>query len=207
MCGAFDAAEKAFGTVTILINNAGIPHADGSMRYRKNLAPRAGHQSRCCALLGAGGGAAHDRGQEAGPIVNIASILGFAVSKGVAPIGRQGGGGAAHAGARARTFVPRRARDAIAPGFFATEINEDYLKDNPALTRSIPAGRIGEMPTSTARCCCLPRMRAASWPARRSLSTADRFWRSPGPSSALSSATGRRMSPFPRPAAPPCRTG
>ncbi len=25
---AFDAAEKAFGTVTILVNNAGITHAD-----------------------------------------------------------------------------------------------------------------------------------------------------------------------------------
>src|SRR5262249_36493566 len=35
--------------------------------------------------------------------------------------------------------------NAIAPGFFATEINEEYLKDNVALTRSIPASRIGAM--------------------------------------------------------------
>ena len=28
MVRAFDAAEKAFGTVTILINNAGVTHAD-----------------------------------------------------------------------------------------------------------------------------------------------------------------------------------
>src|SRR5438270_6884265 len=28
MVRAFDAAEKAFGTVTILVNNAGITHAD-----------------------------------------------------------------------------------------------------------------------------------------------------------------------------------
>ena len=67
MVRAFDAAEKAFGTVTILVNNAGITHADRVHRHaRGDLAPRDRHQSRCGALLGAGGRAAHDRRQEAG---------------------------------------------------------------------------------------------------------------------------------------------
>src|SRR5471030_789685 len=32
MTRAFDAAEKAFGTVTILVNNAGIVHEDGDRK-------------------------------------------------------------------------------------------------------------------------------------------------------------------------------
>jgi 3-oxoacyl-[acyl-carrier protein] reductase len=34
--------------------------------------------------------------------------------------------------------------NAIAPGFVVTEINDDYLKSRPEMTRSIPAGRFGE---------------------------------------------------------------
>jgi len=34
--------------------------------------------------------------------------------------------------------------NAIAPGFVVTEINDEYLKSRPDMTRNIPAGRFGE---------------------------------------------------------------
>ena len=83
---AFDAAEKAFGTVTILVNNAGI--AQSSTRavevtpeeWRKVLgldldAVFYNAQEAARRMLAAG---------KKGAIVNIASVLGFGVSKGVA---------------------------------------------------------------------------------------------------------------------------
>ena len=67
MVRAFDAAEKAFGTVTILVNNAGVDACGPRRRdARGRMAARARHQSRRGALLGAGGRAPHDRGEEAG---------------------------------------------------------------------------------------------------------------------------------------------
>jgi len=34
--------------------------------------------------------------------------------------------------------------NAIAPGFVVTEINEEFLKSRPDMTRNIPVGRFGE---------------------------------------------------------------
>ena len=86
MTRAFDAAEKAFGTVTILVNNAGI--AQSSKRaievtaeeWRKVLsvdldAVFYNAQEAARRMLAA---------KKPGAIINIASVLGFGVSKGVA---------------------------------------------------------------------------------------------------------------------------
>ena len=52
-------------------------------------------------------------------------------------------------GLREEGFTVEHAADgvrvnAIAPGFVITEINEDYLKGRPDMTRNIPVGRLGE---------------------------------------------------------------
>jgi 3-oxoacyl-[acyl-carrier protein] reductase len=149
MARAFDAAEKAFGTVTILVNNAGI--AQSSRRaievteeeWRKVLsvdldAVFYNAQEAARRMLAA---------KQPGAIINIASVLGFGVSKGVA----------AYAVAKAAVVQLTKALavelafkgvrvNAIAPGWFVTEINDKYLtgEAGDALKRAIPMGRFGK---------------------------------------------------------------
>ena len=85
MVRTFDQAEKAFGTVTILVNNAGI--AQSSRRAVEVT------EEEWRKVLGVDVDALFYNAQEAarrmlaakkpGSIVNIASVLGFGVSKGV----------------------------------------------------------------------------------------------------------------------------
>jgi 3-oxoacyl-[acyl-carrier protein] reductase len=84
MAGAFDAAEKTFGTVTILVNNAGVAHAARAVElaeeeWRRVLSTDLDAVFFCAQeaarrMLAAKSG---------GAIVNIASVLGFGVDKGV----------------------------------------------------------------------------------------------------------------------------
>jgi 3-oxoacyl-[acyl-carrier protein] reductase len=143
---AFDAAEKAFGTVTILVNNAGITHADRVHEMPEETWRR---------VLGTNLDAVLYWAQEAarrmiaaktkGAIVNIASILGFNVAKGVAAYSVAKAGVVQLTKALAIELAFRGVRvNAIAPGFVVTEINDEYLKSRPDMTRNIPAGRFGE---------------------------------------------------------------
>jgi len=142
------AAEKAFGTVTILVNNAGI--AQSSTRaievtpeeWRKVISvdlDAVFHNAQEAArrMLASG---------KPGAIINISSVLGFGVSKGVA----------AYATAKAAVIQITKALavelafkgvrvNAIAPGWFVTEINDKYLMSEAgaALKRDIPMGRFG----------------------------------------------------------------
>jgi len=143
---AFDAAERAFGTVTILVNNAGITHAD-----RVHEMPQETWRS----VMGTNLDAVLYWAQEAakrmiaakkpGAIVNIASILGYNVAKGVAAYSVAKAGVVQLTKALAVELSYRGVRvNAIAPGFVVTEINDEYLKSRPDMTRNIPAGRFGE---------------------------------------------------------------
>jgi 3-oxoacyl-[acyl-carrier protein] reductase len=143
---AFDAAERAFGTVTILVNNAGITHADRVADMPEETWRR---------VLGTNLDAVLYWAQEAarrmiaakkhGAIVNIASILGYGVSKGVAAYAVAKAGVVQLTGALALELAFKGVRvNAIAPGFVVTEINHDYLAGRPDMTRNIPVGRLGE---------------------------------------------------------------
>jgi NAD(P)-dependent dehydrogenase (short-subunit alcohol dehydrogenase family) len=149
MARAFDAAEKAFGTVTILVNNAGI--AQEPMRAVE-VPPEEWRK-----VLGLDLDAVFYNAQEAarrmlaakkpGAIINISSVLGLGVAKGVA----------AYAVAKAAVIQTTKALalelafkgvrvNAIAPGWFVTEINDDYLNGEAgaAIKRDIPMGRFGK---------------------------------------------------------------
>jgi NAD(P)-dependent dehydrogenase (short-subunit alcohol dehydrogenase family) len=147
MRAAFDAAEKKFGTVTVLVNNAGVAHAGRAAElaeeeWRRVLSTDLDavffwSQEAARRMLAAG---VH------GAIVNIASVLGLGVDKGVV----------AYATAKAGVIQLTRALalelgfkgirvNAIAPGWIVTELNRDYLESEKgrALTREIPIGRFG----------------------------------------------------------------
>lgn len=148
MARAFDAAEAAFGTVTILVNNAGV--AQHPLRVT-DVSPEEWRR-----VLSVDLDAVFYNAQEAarrmltakkqGAIVNIASVLGFGVAKGTA----------AYAIAKAAVIQTTKALavelafkgvrvNAIAPGWFVTEINDTYLESETgqALKRDIPMGRFG----------------------------------------------------------------
>jgi 3-oxoacyl-[acyl-carrier protein] reductase len=148
MARAFDAAEKAFGTVTILINNAGIAQSPrraidvSAEEWRKVLgvnldAVFANAQEAARRMLAA---------KKQGSIVNIASVLGFGVAKGVAAYATAKAGVVQITKALAVELAFKGVRvNAIAPGWFVTEINDKYLMSEAGeqLKREIPMGRFG----------------------------------------------------------------
>jgi 3-oxoacyl-[acyl-carrier protein] reductase len=147
MIRAFDAAEQAFGPVTILVNNAGVAQADRAIEisedaWRRVLATDldavfAWAQEAARRMLAA---------QKRGAIVNIASILGLGVSKGTVAYATAKAGVIQLTKALALELAFKGVRvNAIAPGFIATELNRAYLEGEGAkMTRDIPAGRFGE---------------------------------------------------------------
>lgn len=148
MAAAFDAAEKAFGTVTILINNAGVAHAGRAVElaeeeWRRVLSTDLDavfywSQEAARRMLAAGKG---------GAIVNIASVLGLGVDKGVVAYATAKAGVIQLTKALALELAFKGIRvNAIAPGWIVTELNRDYLQSEKgkALKREIPIGRFGQ---------------------------------------------------------------
>jgi 3-oxoacyl-[acyl-carrier protein] reductase len=148
MRAAFDAAEKNFGTVTILVNNAGVAHAGRAVElpeeeWRRILSTDLDavfywSQEAARRMLAAGKG---------GAIVNIASVLGLGVDKGVIAYATAKAGVIQMTKALALELAFKGIRvNAIAPGWIVTELNRDYLtsEKGKALKREVPVGRFGE---------------------------------------------------------------
>ena len=144
---AFDAAEKAFGTVTILVNNAGVVSSSRAVElaeeeWRRVLSTNLDAVFYCAQeaarrMLATG---------KSGAIVNIASVLGFGVAKGVIAYATAKAGVIQLTKALALELAFKGIRvNAIAPGWIVTDINRDYLaREGAALKREIPIGRFGE---------------------------------------------------------------
>ena len=144
---AFDTAEKTFGTVTILVNNAGIAHGGRAVEmpaeeWRKVLSTNLDAvffwaKEAARRMLAA---------KKQGAIVNIASVLGLAVAKGAVAYATAKAGVVQVTKALAVELAFKGVRvNAIAPGWFVTEMNDDYLMSEAgvALKREIPMGRFG----------------------------------------------------------------
>ena len=83
-----------------------------------------------------------------GSVINIASILGFGVSKGVAAYAVSKAGVVQFTKAMALETARFGVRvNAIAPGYFKTDINSDYLDSiaGEAMLKAIPQRRFGDM--------------------------------------------------------------
>lgn len=145
---AFDAAEKAFGTVDAVVANAGIANAGRAAEvtdddWRRMMATNLDgvfYTAREAAqrLMKAG---------KHGAIVNIASILGYGVSKGNASYAVTKAGVIQMTQALALEWSFKGIRvNAIAPGYVITDINRDYLTEGKGaeMARDIPIGRFGK---------------------------------------------------------------
>jgi len=149
VAAAFDAAEQRLGPVDILVNNAGVPsygwfteitdehwrqvmdvNLDGVFRVSREGARR---------MKTAGNG---------GAIVMIASILGLGVLKTLTPYAVTKAGVIQMTKAMALELARDRIRvNALAPGYFSTELNGDYLDSEAGqrLRARVPAQRFGTL--------------------------------------------------------------
>jgi NAD(P)-dependent dehydrogenase (short-subunit alcohol dehydrogenase family) len=140
-------AEAVLGPITILVNNAGIPsgafftktteeewrsvmsvNLDGVFRVGQETARRM---------------AANRTG---GSIINIASLLGFGVIKGLSTYSATKAAVISLTKSMALELARDRIRvNALAPGYFATEFNDAYLASDAGkrMMARVPMGRAG----------------------------------------------------------------
>jgi 3-oxoacyl-[acyl-carrier protein] reductase len=147
MCRAFEAAEAAFGPVTILVNNAGVAHAGRAVDVPESEWRRVVDTNLDAVFFWSQEAARRMlAANERGAIINIASILGLAVAKGVVAYAVAKAGVVQLTRALALEFAFKGIRvNAIAPGYIVTEINRDYLtsSEGAKMVRDIPIGRFG----------------------------------------------------------------
>lgn len=148
MLRALDATQAQLGTVTVLVNNAGIAHSDRAIeltpaQWRRIIATNLDAvffwaQEAARRMLADGKG---------GAIINIASVLGLGVSKGTIAYATAKAGVVQLTKGLGLELAFKGVRvNAIAPGWFVTEINRDFLRGErgAAMQREIPVGRFGE---------------------------------------------------------------
>lgn len=144
---AFDAAERAFGTVSLLVNNAGVSGGQWALDMSKedwrsvmsiNLdAVWFASQEAARRLVAAG---------QPGTIINIASLLAFRVSRTLSAYAVAKAGVVQLTAALAVEFARHNIRvNAMAPGYIVTEINQEFFASpkGEAMVRTIPQRRIG----------------------------------------------------------------
>ena len=147
---AFDAAEQAFGTVTILFNNAGMAiqkpvldmdHEDWRKVLDVNLDGVWATAHECARRMAEAG--------SGGSIINTASILGLRTAKTLSAYAVSKAAVIQLTKALALELARYQIRvNAIAPGYVLTEINKEFFENNPqeaeAMIRTIPQRRIAE---------------------------------------------------------------
>lgn len=146
---AFDEAEAALGAVTIVVNNAGVPSGSWFLdtdesEWRRVMDVNLDGVYRVAREAG-GRMAARGTG---GSIVNIASVLGLGVLATLS----------AYAVSKAAVIQLTKAMalelarpgirvNALAPGYFATEMNREFLASDAGrrLIAKVPQARVGRL--------------------------------------------------------------
>lgn len=146
---AFDDAEAAFGTVDVIVSNAGVTDTrnflkidaaardavfDTNLRGVWNVG-----QIGARRLVAAGLG---------GSIINVASVLGLGAQPGLASYCASKGAVIQLTRSMAIDLTRHKIRvNALAPGWFKTELNNDFFESPTGLERvaQMPARRLGEI--------------------------------------------------------------
>ncbi|HEY4163732.1 MAG TPA: glucose 1-dehydrogenase [Dongiaceae bacterium] len=141
--------EAELGPVDILVNNAGL-HAGGAAM---DLKPEDWDATLDTNLKGTwlftqSTARRWMESQRSGVVVNIASILGIGIGRGVMPYGVSKAALVHMTKTLAREWARYDIRvNAIAPGYFPTELNRDFLESpaGQAMVKAIPQRRLGKL--------------------------------------------------------------
>jgi NAD(P)-dependent dehydrogenase (short-subunit alcohol dehydrogenase family) len=145
----FELIEKKIGPVTIVINNAGVASSKLAMNMEADdwdIVMDTNLKGAWTVALAAAQRMA--RAETGGTIVNIASILGIGISKGVMPYAVSKAGLIQMTKALALEWSRHGIRvNALAPGYVETDLSREYLvsKAGQALLKRVPQRRPAEM--------------------------------------------------------------
>jgi len=143
----FDAAEKALGPISLLINNSGVAAAGMASEIPEGEWDRVLDTNLKGAWLCSGAFARQRIATgEPGVIVNIASILGLRTAGGVAAYGASKAALIQLTQNMAFELARHRIRvNALAPGYISTDINREFLETpaGQALVKRVPQRRLG----------------------------------------------------------------
>lgn len=147
---AFDEAEKAFGVVDVTLNNAGVGGAVRALEMTEEE-----WQSMLSTNLDGVWRVAQctaqrlSKADKAGSIINISSILGLRVGKGLVHYATSKAGVVQLTKALALDLARYNIRvNAIAPGYFRTEINDDFFETQAGqdfIRNGVPMRRLGQL--------------------------------------------------------------
>jgi len=144
---ALDAAEAAFGPVTVLINNAGIAIEKLAIdQTEADWDAVVGSNVKGAYFLATELARRMIARKQGGNIVNIASVLGTGVLKAVSPYAISKAGMIQGTKAMALELAGNGIRvNALAPGYIDTEMNHDFWATPPGerLVKRIPQRRVG----------------------------------------------------------------
>ena len=144
---AFDAAEANAGTVTVVVNNAGIARPGRALEFSEDQ-----WREVMATNLDAVYAVSQEAGQRMvkaerpGSIINIASVLGTHLQRGISAYAVSKSGVIQLTKALALEWARYDIRvNAIAPGWFRTEINDAFLDTElgEVMKKKNPMGRFG----------------------------------------------------------------
>jgi len=137
------------GTPDVLVNNAGVAKQNYLLdQTEEEWDIVLDTDLKGVFMVGQAAARAMIAAEKPGSIVNIASILGLAVAKSLAPYCAAKAGVVSLTRTMALEWVRHGIRvNGIAPGYFMTEMNEDQLrsKEGEYLKKMIPMRRIGDL--------------------------------------------------------------
>ena len=146
---SFEHIEEKLGAVDVLVNNAGIASTSSALESDESEWDEVIDTNLKGAWLGAQQTAQRlVLLKKPGAIINIASILGYRVAKGISSYAASKAGLIQLTQALALEWAKEKIRvNAIAPGYVLTEMNQGFFEKNSSasesIVRNIPQRRIG----------------------------------------------------------------